>query len=46
MNQTYLTVDCTEWRAEAEVAPTEMEVIMEMMMEAEEEICIETALAA
>lgn len=34
-----LKVDCAEWREIAEIFPTEMEVIMEMMIESEFEIC-------
>jgi len=34
-----LTVDCAEWREVAEIFPSEMEVIMEMMIEAEYEVC-------
>ena len=34
-----LKVDCAEWREVAEVFPTEMEVIMDMMIESEFEIC-------
>ncbi len=34
-----LKIECSEWREEAESHPTEMEVIMEMMIEAEGEIC-------
>jgi hypothetical protein len=34
-----LNIKCTEWREVAEIFPTEMEVIMEMMIEAEIEIC-------
>ena len=34
-----LKVDCAEWREVAEIFPTEMEVIMEMMIESEFEIC-------
>ena len=34
-----LNVDCNEWREVAEIFPAEMEVIMEMMIEAEFEIC-------
>lgn len=34
-----LKVDCAEWREVAEVFPTEMEVIMEMMIESEFEVC-------
>ncbi len=34
-----LRVDCAEWREVAEVFPVEMEVIMDMMIEAEFEVC-------
>ena len=34
-----LKVDCAEWREVAEIFPTEMEVIMEMMIESEFEVC-------
>ncbi len=34
-----LSVDCAEWREVAETFPVEMEVIMDMMIEAEFEIC-------
>jgi len=34
-----LKVDCAEWRDVAEIFPAEMEVIMDMMIEAEWEIC-------
>ena len=33
-----LTVNCEEWREIAESYPEEMEVIIEMMMEAEDEL--------
>jgi hypothetical protein len=39
MNSEFLTVECADWREEAEIHPDEMEVIMEMMIEAEVEIC-------
>ena len=34
-----LKITCAEWRQVAEEYPVEMEVIMEMMIEAEVEIC-------
>ena len=34
-----LNLNCSEWREVAEIFPTEMEVIMEMMIEAEIDIC-------
>lgn len=34
-----LTVDCAEWREVAEIFPVEMEVIMNMMIDAEFEVC-------
>jgi hypothetical protein len=36
-----LTVNCEEWREIAESYPEEMEVIIEMMIEADEQICVE-----
>ena len=36
-----LAVNCDEWREIAESNPEEMEVIIEMMIEADEQICIE-----
>jgi hypothetical protein len=36
-----LVVNCEEWRVIAETYPEEMEVIIEMMIEADEQICIE-----
>ena len=36
-----LAVNCDEWREIAEPYPEEMEVIIEMMIEADEQICIE-----
>ncbi len=35
-----LKIDCAEWRELAEVFPLEMEVIMEMLIEAEFEVCV------
>lgn len=34
-----LIIACAEWREAAEMFPREMEVIMEMLIEAEIEIC-------
>ena len=34
-----LLIECSEWRAEVEIHPREMEVIMEMLIEAEADIC-------
>lgn len=34
-------VDCEQWRILSEHFPVEMEVIMEMMIESEEELCEE-----
>lgn len=34
-----LNLDCGEWQAVAEVFPDEMEVIVDMLIEAEVEIC-------
>ncbi len=34
-----LSLNCNEWREVAEIFPAEMEVIMEMMIEAEIDIC-------
>ena len=36
-----LEVNCEEWREIAELYPEEMEVIIEMMIEADEQICVE-----
>ena len=38
-----LLVDCAELRALAEEYPFEMEVIVEMMIEADEELCLDQA---
>ena len=36
-----LAVNCDEWREISESTPEEMEVIIEMMIEADEQICVE-----
>jgi len=36
----YLNIECSEWQELSESFPLEMEVIVEMMIEAEEEICV------
>ena len=41
-----LADNCEEWREIAELYPEEMEVIIEMMIEADEQICIEYEEAA
>ena len=38
-----LQIDCAELRELAEEHPQEMEIIVEMMIEAEEELCLEEA---
>ncbi len=38
-----LAVDCAELRELAEANPEEMAIIVEMMIEAEEELCLEEA---
>jgi len=38
-----LTINCAELRALAEESPNEVEVIVEMMIEADEELCQEEA---
>ena len=38
-----LNIDCAELRELAEENPAEMEVIVEMMIEAEEELCLDEA---
>ena len=35
----FLRIDCSEWRILAEQFPLQMELIMEMMIEAEADIC-------
>ncbi len=43
MNTDNLSVDCAELRELAEESPAEMEVIVEMMIEADEELCDDEA---
>ena len=38
-----LNIDCEEWREIACDYPTEMEVIVEMMIECDEELCYDEA---
>jgi hypothetical protein len=38
-----LNVDCEEWREIASDYPAEMEVIIEMMIESDEELCYDEA---
>ena len=37
-----LRVDCDDWRNLCELFPAEMEIVTEMMIEAEVELCEET----
>lgn len=37
----FLRIDCAEWRDLSDDYPAEMEVITEMMIEADEEVCEE-----
>jgi hypothetical protein len=39
-----LKIDCAEWREISELFPEEMEVITEMMIEAEAEVCEEVTI--
>ena len=39
MSEEMLVVDCIEWRGVAEDYPDQMEVVVEMMKEAQEELC-------
>jgi hypothetical protein len=39
----FLNIYCNEWREVAEEHPLEMEVIMEMMIEADAHICLDEA---
>jgi len=43
MNGEMLKLDCAEWRDVAEISPAEMEVIIEMMIEAGEKLCHDKA---
>jgi hypothetical protein len=39
MNFDFLSMSCDEWRELADAFPVEMEIITEMLIEAEAEIC-------
>ena len=39
MSEEMLVVDCIEWRDVAKNYPDQMEVVVEMMKEAQEEMC-------
>ena len=41
MGFNFLSVSCEEWRELTEAYPLEMEIITEMMIEAEAELCVE-----
>ena len=41
MNFNFLSISCEEWRELSDAYPREMEVIMEMMIEAEADLCID-----
>ncbi len=43
MNAEILKLNCVEWRDVAEHDPAEMEVVIEMMIEAGEELCYDEA---
>ena len=43
MSEEMLELDCAEWREESNESPSEMEVVLEMMKEAEEELCEDVA---
>lgn len=43
MTSEMLEMQCAEWREVAEENPDEMEVVVEMMIEAEEELCYDQA---
>ncbi len=43
MNEKNLKIECAELRELADENPAEMEVIVEMMIEAEEELCQDLA---
>ena len=38
-----LELNCADWREVAEQHPEEMAVVVEMMIDADEEICVEAA---
>ena len=35
----FMQIDCEQWRELSDLFPAEMEVIMEMLIEADEELC-------
>jgi hypothetical protein len=39
MKTDFLSISCDEWRELSDAYPVEMEVIMEMMIEAEADLC-------
>ncbi len=39
MASIFMSISCEEWRALADAFPTEMEVIMEMLIDAEADLC-------
>jgi hypothetical protein len=41
MTSDFLSIQCSEWRDLAEAFPTEMEVITDMLIEAEADLCTE-----
>jgi hypothetical protein len=43
MNGDMLKLDCAEWRDVSVNSPAEMEVVIEMMIEAGEELCYDKA---
>jgi len=43
MNGEMLKLDCVEWRDVAANCPEEMEVVIEMMIEAGEDLCYDKA---
>ena len=43
MNGEMLKLDCAEWRDVAAKSPAEMEVVVEMMIEAGEDLCHDKA---
>lgn len=41
----FLLLDCEQWREMSDLFPVEMEVITEMLIEADEELCEEADLS-
>jgi hypothetical protein len=39
MNNAFLSITCEQWRELSEAYPYEMEIIMDMMIEAEADLC-------